>query len=733
MKNNNSKSRVNSRNNKKTINNNDEYAKKKKSLSSFFHRSNYKPMTKKEIAIVLNVKKSDMYLLEETLNTLVKNNEIIVNSSKRYELNDKSTLLECTFDSKGDFGFAIIKNSTEEDIYIPTANMNTAMNKDEILVKIDKSSRYGRHRKVGKIMSITKRAITDVMGEVYKSNKKYYLLPIDSKIPSVYLTNVSEYKDFDDLKSKIVNVSVVKYATKNTNLEGKITKVIGDKDATKTYVEALYYSNDLNSLDDFPTEVLEEINNIKDEVESKDLLNRIDRTKENVFTIDSYEAKDLDDAISVKKNNDGSYILSVYIADVSHYVKDGTSLDKEAVKRATSIYIPGTVIPMLPKKLSNGICSLSEDKLRLVLGIDIYIDKNGNVFDENVFKGYIKSKKKMTYENVYKALENTDEDVVKEYSEFLPDLKIMKDIAKILNKKRYEMGSINFDIPETKVVLDNDGNVTDIKTYPSNYSNNMIEECMLIANLVIAKKYLSIQAPFIYRIHEKPDEEKLRNLNEILSLYNKKLSSVNNVTSKMIQEVMENFNSDEEKHILSTIALRTLKIAKYSNECLGHFGLGFKYYCHFTSPIRRYPDLFIHRVISSYLEDNNKLNDKIKQKYNQQSEAYSIISSERERNSTLIERDFNDLYMAIFMKDKEGQNFEGRISSVTSFGMFVKLENTVEGLVHITKLKGYYVFDDKRYTLSNSNTSYKIGDKIKVKLDSVDIKLKEVNFSLCEK
>lgn len=702
---------------------------KKKLLSSFFDSSNYIPMTKKQIMKALKIKESESYNVFSALLELELDGQITENKANKYEVINNE-LIECIFDCKGSFGFAIRKDGKKDDIYIPNGYINSAMNKDTILVKEYGSKGYGNNRATGKIMNVTKRAITTVIGEVYKSNKKYYLLPLDSKIQNIYITNIDEFEEVDKLKKCIVNLNITKYPTDKNGLEGIITKVVGSKDATKTYVEALYYANGLDSLENFDNEVLKELDNISDIVNKEDLINRVDRTKENVFTIDSYEAKDLDDAISVKKNNDGSYILSVYIADVSHYVKEGTSLDKEALKRATSIYIPGSVLPMLPKKLSNGICSLSENELRLVLAIDIYIDKNGNVFDENVFKGYIKSKKKMTYENVYKALEDIDKNVVEEYKEFLPDLKIMKEIANKLNNKRFQEGGINFDIPETKVVLDNDNNVIDIKTYPSNYANNMIEECMLVANRVIAKKYLSLKVPFMYRIHEIPDEEKLKSLNVILNQYNKKLKSVKNVTSKMIQEVMKDFSSEEEKHILSTITLRTLKLAKYSDECLGHFGLGFKYYCHFTSPIRRYPDLFIHRVISECLEKNNKLGESKSLKYEQEAKTYSLISSEQERKSTLIERDFNDLYMAIYMSDKIGEKFEGRISSVTSFGMFVKLDNTIEGLVHISKLKGYYVFDDKNYTLCYGKKVFKIGDKVKVKLDSVDIKLKDVNFSL---
>ena len=678
------------KNKKSTLNIDKEYVMRKKKVSSFFYREKYIPMTKKEIAGVLQIKKEEIYILNSILKELLDSGKIILNNSKRYVVVKKSNELKCIFDSKGDYGFGIIINSDEEDIYIPSGFTNNAMNKDEVIVTTDKSFNFRGHRKVGKITSITKRNIVDVIGEVSKIGKVYYLFPIDKKIPSILISNIDEF-DKTEVVTKLVSVKISTYPTRKTNMVGNIQKIIGAKDATKTYIEALYYSHDLNTLENFNEEITEQLKSISDKVVKEELIGREDRTSDNVFTIDSYEAKDLDDAISIKEEN-SMYKLTVHIADVSHYVKNNTALDKEALKRATSIYIPGSVLPMLPKKLSNGICSLSENVLRLTLAVDMYIDKQGNVIDSKVFKSYIKS-----------------------------------------NKKRYNEGSINFDIPETKVVLDENGNVEDIKSYPINYTNKMIEEFMLITNQVIAKKFLELNIPFIYRIHEIPDKEKLRNLNEILSSYGKSLKTIENITPKMIQEVMEEFSSEEEKHVLSTVALRTLKLAKYSNECLGHFGLAFKNYCHFTSPIRRYPDLFIHRVISSYLENDNKLPSKLYDMYTNQSVEYSNISSERERNSTLIERDFNDLYMAIFMKEKEGQAFTARISSVTSFGMFVKLENTVEGLIHITKLKGYYEFDEKKYTLKGNGKTYRIGDKLDVILDSVDIKLKEINFSLKEK
>ncbi len=726
MKKNNFKFNKKRSSNKTTPDINKDYMLRKNKISSFFHRKKYVPMTKKEIATLLNISKKDMPYLDLMLKELENSGKIVLNKSRRYIVVKDEKKIKCIFDYKGEYGFGIIIDSDEEDIFIPAHYMSNAMNKDEVEVILDKTSNFRKSRKVGKIVNIIKRSITSVMGEIIQLSSNYYVLPLDKKIPNILISNFSKDYNIGD----VVEIKITQYPTRNGNMAGDIVRNIGSKEATKTYVDALYYTHDLDKMESFSKEVEEEVSKIPSEVQTVDLLSRVDRTRENVFTIDSYEAKDLDDAISIKLNDDGTYKLSVYIADVSHYVREGTKLGEEALKRATSIYVPGSVIPMLPKKLSNGICSLSENELRLVLAIDMDIDNQGNVIKETIFKGYIKSKKKMTYENVYKALEGTDPNITEEYKEFLPDLKLMKKLADILTAKRYELGSINFDIPETKIVLDKDGNVEGIKQYPINYANKMIEEFMLISNLTVAKKFLNLNLPFIYRIHETPDEEKLRNLNEILTGYNKKLKSVKNVTPKMMQEVMEDFKSEEEKQVLSTIALRTLKLAKYSEECIGHFGLAFKYYCHFTSPIRRYPDLFIHRVISDYILNGNKLSNKDKERYEKQAPNYSMISTDREKNSTLIERDFDDLYMAIYMKDHIDEEFEARISSVTSFGMFVKLENTVEGLVHITTLNGFYEFDDKKYILKSGKTIYKIGDKVKVKLTGVDVKLKEVNFKL---
>lgn len=728
MKNNFKKS--NNRNNNDTLYINNEYMGRKDKIASFFLSEDFKPMTRKEIAGLLNIQRKDMNTLEKILDDLCDEGKITFDNRRRYIPIGSNNSYKCVFEYKSDrFGFAICEDKSEEDIYIPDTGMNTAMNGDEILVVLDNSIKYGSHRRVGRIVSIIKRKITKVVGSVYRVNNKIFVESIDTKVPSIYIDKIY-VDDKELLDNSMVEVEITSYPSSKTNFIGNIVSIICDKDEVAAYVKALYVAYGLDKKENFSKAVMKEIEHITDEVNSEDLANRVDKTVENIYTIDSEDAKDLDDAICVKKRKDGTYDLSVFIADVSHYVKDGTELDKEAVNRATSIYVPGSVIPMLPKVLSNGICSLSEDKVRLTLSVDMHIDKNGNVIENNIYKAYIKSKKKMTYEKVYKCIMKSDEKVLEEYKDFLDDIAIMQELAGVLNRKRVELGSINFDIPETKVELNDDGSVKDIHPYEITIANKIIEEFMLITNMVVAEKFLYLSAPFIYRIHEKPDEEKLRSLNEVLNNYGKKIKSVKNVYPKVLADILSTFDSEEEKTVISTITLRTLKLAKYSSECLGHFGLAFKYYCHFTSPIRRYPDLFIHRVISDYIENNYLLSENKSSKYERQSIAYADISTDREKESTKIERDFDDMYMAMYMKDKVGEEYEAVVSSVTAFGMFVKLENTVEGLVHVSNLKGYYTFDEKRYLLIGKNNTYKIGDKVKVKLTRVDVKSKQVDFEV---
>lgn len=707
----------------------EEYLKKKEAVTSFFSDKAYVKMTFKQIANILNVNKNQIHILDSILTDLENEGIIYIDDSKRYDLTKKLGLLKCTYSKKNErYGFGInIEN--EEDIYIQKENSLYAMNNDEVLV--EKLTNNTGKLVEGKVVKILKRNNEKVVGTFVKNKNFGFVIPIDTKIDDIYISKKNSVNIKD---SALVEVKIEKYPSKNSKSEGKIIRVIGNINDKNVDVKALYISYGLDKLEKFNKNIENELKNIPDKVLKIEMEKREDRTLDNIFTIDSEDAMDLDDAVSVKKLGNGNYLLSVYIADVSHYVKESSYLDKEAISRGTSIYIPGQVIPMLPKKLSNGICSLNAKVLRLALGCDMEIDKKGNVLSSNVFKAVIKVAKKMTYDNVYKTLENDTKNIDKEYIKYKKDLVLMKELALILMKKRKNDGCIDFDIKETKIVLDKMGDVVDIKPYEITIANKIIEEFMLVTNMTIAEKFFFLDVPFIYRIHEKPDEEKLIKLNELLSSYKKRIKGIKNVHPSALSNILKGIENEEEKEVISTYMLRTLKIARYSNICSGHFGLSAKYYCHFTSPIRRYPDLFIHRIISNLIDNNYLLNDKNYLKYEKKAEIYSKTSSDMEKKATLIERDFNDLYIVKYMEKFLGNIYEGIVSSVTSFGMFVKLENTAEGLVPFKNMPDddYYIYDERKSILIGEKTSktYKIGDKVKVKLQRADTKLKEIDFLL---
>lgn len=705
-----------------------EYLNKKEALTSFFLDKEYVPMTQKQIANILNIKKEERDILSSILNELEIEGTIYIDDSKRYIPFFKTNFIRGIYQAKSErFGF--VTQEYDDDIYIESKFNLGAMNGDLVLAKITKESTAGKSKE-GEIIKILKRNTSKIVGRFIKSRNFGFVEAIDKKIDDIYIpkkyaTNVKD--------GQFVEVEILKYATDTSKAEGRILSTVSSGNTVKSEVEALYKSFGLDNLENFNKDVKSELENIPNKVKPEDKIYREDRTNRKVYTIDGDDAKDLDDGVFVEKINDDKYILSVYIADVSNYVKDGTALDDEAIKRGTSIYIPGTVLPMLPKKLSNGICSLNEGVERLSLAIDMQIDGNGNIVKSNIFKTVIKVTKRMTYDKVFKVISN-DNSVKKEYGPYINDILIMKELAVILNNRRKELGSINFDIPDTKVVLDDNQNVIDIKPYNKTIANDIIEEFMLAANMTVAKTFYFLNLPFIYRIHEKPDEEKLRELNEVLANYKKRIKGIKNVKPKVLSKILDEFDNEEEKQIVSTYMLRTLKLAKYSEECQGHFGLAAKYYCHFTSPIRRYPDLFIHRVISDYIASNYNLSDELMSKYLVQARKYAITSSEAEKQATNIERDFDELYKVIYMKNYIDKEFEAVVSSVTSFGMFVKLENTVEGLIPFSNMPNddYYEYDENRKILFGKRNGkiFKIGDKVKVKLVRCDVREKQIDFLL---
>jgi len=613
-----------------------------------------------------------------------------------------------------------------EDIFIPLPYTNGALNGDTVAVKI-LSEQNGNRKREGKIIKIVKRETETVVG-LFKLNKNFgFVIPDERKLGSDIFIPKTAFKGAKD-NQKVV-VKITKYPEKDRNAEGKVIEILGNVDEAGVDMLSLIREYELPY--DFPKDVLHQIEDIKTTIDVDDIVNRVDLRDKEIFTIDGADAKDLDDAISVEKNEEGNYILNVHIADVSHYVKEGSNLDKEAYLRGTSIYMLDRVIPMLPQKLSNGICSLNQGEDRFTLAITAEIDKNGNIISNDIYKGVIRVTRRMTYDAVYQILQGNKE-VIKEYKNYVSHFKLMEELANILKSKRDKEGQLNLDIPESKIILDKNGKAIDVKKYEITFANGIIEQFMLTANEVVAERFFWLTAPFVYRIHEVPDKEKVEELNKVLDSIGYQVKGIKEeIRPKSFAEILEKSKGTKEDVIVSTLLLRTLKLAKYSNENKGHFGLASKYYCHFTSPIRRYPDLFIHRVISKYIKSQYNVDEKTIEKYKNISAECAEQSSNRERLAKEVEREADDIKKAEYMETKIGEIYEGVISSVTGFGVFVKLENTVEGLIKFDDLgDDFYIYSEEHKYLIGERTKeiFKIGDPIKIEVISASKTMRTVDF-----
>ena len=571
----------------------------------------------------------------------------------------------------------------------------------------------------------------------FKNNKSFGFVVPDNKKESKDIFISKKYFSGAKNDDKVV-VEITKPEENGKKPEGKIVEVIGNIDVAG--VDMLSIIKQYNLPYEFQKTVLDEAKTIAKEVSEDEIKGRRDFRKETVFTIDGEDAKDLDDAVSVEKTKSETYILKVHIADVSYYVKGNSLIDKEAVTRGTSVYMLDRVIPMLPKKLSNGICSLNEGKDRLTLSVIMEIDKNGNMISSDVKKGVINVTKRMSYNIVQALLDLKEDEVVKEelkpYMQYIEHFKLMEELAHILENKRKEHGYLDLDIPESKVTLSKKGYAIDVGRYEIKFSNTIIEQFMLTANEGVAEKFFWLEAPFIYRVHEAPDEEKVKELNSFLYNFGYKIKgSKENIHPKAFASILEDIKGKDEEKVISNLILRTLKVARYEAENKGHFGIAGKYYCHFTSPIRRYPDLYIHRIISKYLENNYLVSDEFKEEQNEIAVKYAEKSSEKEKIAQKAERESVDLKKAEYMENKIGEVYDGIISGVTQFGIFVELENTVEGLIRFENLGNeYFIYDEEHKQLigEHTNTVYKMGDKITIQVIEANKLLKRVTFAKYE-
>lgn len=703
----------------------------KESLLGLISDNHYNPLKKEELALIFNIHPAEMPMFYNFLDELEEDGYIVRTKKGRIMSPNQMGLFVGKFVShrKG-YGFVESDEEFKQDLFIPKDDINGALHNDRVMAEVVTPATDDR-RAEGKVIKIIKREVTRVVG-LFQENKSFgFVVPDDKKFNQDIFIPKRVFSGAKNDDKVVCEITV--WPQENRKPEGKIIEVLGQKGERGVEIDSIIRAHGLP--EEFPKKVIEEANYVADQDLGDEMGRRVDLRDLNIFTIDGEDAKDLDDAISIEVLPNGNYKLGVHIADVTHYVKEKNKLDKEALKRATSVYLVDKVIPMLPKQLSNGVCSLNPFEDKLTLSCIMEIDSHGKVVNSEIAETVINSKARMTYTEVSDILEKDDEKLKKTFAPQVDDFIKAEKLARILMERRKIRGAIDFDFPEAKIILNGNGEVADIKHYERRISNKMIEEFMLIANETVAEHFYWLQLPFVYRIHETPSAEKMEDLKKFIATFGYTIKGdLENVHPKEIQGIVEKIKGTKEEESISTIALRSMKQAKYSPQCVGHFGLAAKYYCHFTSPIRRYPDLQIHRIIKEQL--NNKINNKRQEQLAHIVEYASTQSSERERAAELAERDVHDYYKACYMADKVGQEFDGTVSSVTSFGMFIELENTVEGLIRLANMRDdYYIYNQETYTIMGERThkTFKIGDTVRIKVDNVNVDFREIDFALVSK
>lgn len=689
----------------------------------------YEPVDVIKLSEMFGIDKSEYKTFKKAINGMIKEGLLFRDEKDKIGLASRMHPVTGTLQvhQKG-FGFVIRDDENEKDIFIPKNFMGDALNGDRVSVEILREDRGGRKCE-GRIIEVIERKNTVFVG-FYEDSKNFgFVVPDDKRmIKDIFISK----KDKNGATTgDIVKVEITKWPTENRKPEGKVVEIIGKKGDIG--VDILTIIKKYGIPEEFPEKVLDFAESIEEEIPQWEIDKRTDLRELRMVTIDGEDAKDLDDAVSIERLDNGLYRLGVHIADVSHYVRENNPLDKEALKRGTSVYLVDRVIPMLPKKLSNGICSLNPKVDRLALTCLMTINKSGNVIDHEIHESVIRTNERMTYTNVSKILVEQDEELLKRYDYLIDDFKAMEELCKILNKKRMDRGAIDFDFAESKIILDENGKPIDIKPYERGIANRIIEEFMLICNETIAEHFHWLNIPFVYRIHEEPDMEKLEKFKEFIYNLGYKVKWGQEIRPKNLAEVIDMVKGKEEETVVSTLLLRSMMQARYSPHNDGHFGLAAEYYSHFTSPIRRYPDLQIHRIIKEQI--NGKIDNKREKALATIVDTASKQASDMERVAQEAEREVDDLKKAEYMEDRIGEIFDGIISSVTSFGVFVELPNTVEGLVHITELRDdYYIYDEARLSLVGERTKkiYKLGDKVKVICTRVDLDNKDVYFEIVE-
>lgn len=706
------------------------YEKRKNLICELVEDELYVPMKEKELAVFMQVRPEERAELKEILEELLAEGKLQITKRGKYlKGEEKADGLEGTFISNArGFGFVEIEGR-DQDLFIPENGVNGAFHKDKVQVELLKNQ-HGR-RQEAKIVKILEHGITRVVGTYEKSKNFGFVLPDNEKIATDIFVPMERSKGA--VNGHKVVVELTDYGDEKHKPEGKVIEIIGHINDPGVDIMSVVRGFELPV--EFEEKVLNQAQRVSKEVSEADRAGRKDLRDMMMVTIDGEDAKDLDDAVNVYKEG-GNYHLGVHIADVTNYVQESSALDREALKRGTSVYLVDRVIPMLPHALSNGICSLNQGVDRLALSCLMTINGKGEVIDYEITESVINVDRRMTYTAVKKILEDNDQETIKEYEELVPMFCLMKELAGILREKRKKRGSIDFDFPESRILLDKQGVPLEIRPYERNTATKIIEDFMLLANETVAQHFYWMEMPFVYRTHETPDPEKILKLGTFINNfgYNIKIKSGDNeIHPKEIQKLLGRIEGTEEEALISRLTLRSMKQAKYTVNCTGHFGLACPYYCHFTSPIRRYPDLQIHRIIKEQLR--GRLKEERIEHYRTILPEVAKHSSEMERRADEAERETDKLKKAQYMESRIGEVYEGVISGITAWGIYVELPNTVEGMIHVSRLAGdYYYYREETYEMVGRDTGkcFKLGQKVRIVVDYVDRMAKSIDFILAD-
>lgn len=705
----------------------EQFEKRKKMICNLLDEEMYVPMKEKELAAFLQVAREDREEFKRVLESLLSERKIQISKRGKYTKYEEQMITGTFISHPKGFGFVEVEG-VAEDYYIPQEMVHGAFHQDTVQIALLPGKRGKRQE--AEIVQILARGIAKLVGTYQKSVNFGFVVPDNAKFPTDIFIPMERSKGA--VEGHKVVVEITKYAEDaSKNPEGKIIEILGHINDPGVDILSIIKGFELPM--EFGERVMNQAAKIADEITEADCAGRLDIREMMMVTIDGEDAKDLDDAVSLSKEGE-NYILGVHIADVSNYVQENSALDKEALKRGTSVYLVDRVIPMLPHKLSNGICSLNEGVDRLALSCIMTITPNGEIFDYKIAETVINVNRRMSYTDVAKILEQEDADVIKDFEEFVPMFREMETLTAILRKKREKRGSIDFDLPETKMVLDKEGHPLEIKPYDRNIATKIIEAFMLIANETVAQHFYWLEAPFVYRTHDNPDPEKIAQLNLFLHNFGLFLKSgKEDIHPKELQKLLDKIDGTPEEALISRLTLRSMKQARYGVDCTGHFGLACQYYCHFTSPIRRYPDLQIHRIIKEQLR--GRLNESRLEHYDEILPEVAKQSSIMERRATEAERETNKLKKAEYMEERIGKIYTGVISGIMNWGVYVELPNTVEGMIHVSALPGdYYYYDEDTYEMVGEKTGkrYQLGETIEVQVNKVDKFNRTIDFVVPE-